>query len=137
MKRYLRRCAALLSILMMICCVPVAADGAVYFTAVNETVLKLSDATMPFWANGILYVPSDMFADKELAITYYNNQVTKVVTLYDSSRALQLAGIRKRKAMRPTSTITTMPMTFLRSKLFCCMVYPFLSRRRISWARSV
>ena len=89
MKRYLRRCAALLSILMMICCVPVAADGAVYFTAVNETVLKLSDATMPFWANGILYVPSDMFADKELGITYYNNQVTKVVTLYDSSRALQ------------------------------------------------
>ena len=89
MKRYLRRCAAFLCALLMISCVPVTAVGTVYFAAVNETVLKLSDATMPFWSNGILYVASDMFADKELGITYYNNQVTKVVTLYDSSKALQ------------------------------------------------
>ena len=32
-----------------------------YFTAVNKSVLELSDATMPFWSDGYLYVPSTIF----------------------------------------------------------------------------
>lgn len=40
---------------------PAAAAGTVYFTAVNKNVLELSDATMPFWSGGYLYVPSSLF----------------------------------------------------------------------------
>ena len=50
-------CAAL----MLQLAVPAAAAGSVYFTAVNKNVLKLSDATMPFWSGGYLYVPSSIF----------------------------------------------------------------------------
>ena len=42
--------------------VPVMAAGTVYFTAVNKNVLELSDATMPFWSGGYLYVPSTIFS---------------------------------------------------------------------------
>jgi len=88
--RYLRLSAMLLSALLMLSVIPAAqATEPVYFTAVNETVLKLSDATMPFWSNNNLYVPADMFADKELGITYYNNVVTRVATLYKADKALQ------------------------------------------------
>ncbi|MBE6962339.1 MAG: hypothetical protein E7445_07800 [Ruminococcaceae bacterium] len=90
MKRYLRLGAMLLCALLMLSEIPAAqATGTVYFTAVNETVLKLSESTMPFWANSSLYVSSDMFADKELGITYYNNVVTRMATLYQIDRALQ------------------------------------------------
>ena len=33
---------------------PVRAAGSVYFVAAEESVLPLTDATMPFWANGYL-----------------------------------------------------------------------------------
>ena len=33
----------------------------VYFTAVNDYVLELSDDTMPFWSGGYLYLPSTIF----------------------------------------------------------------------------
>jgi len=89
-KKGLRCCVMLLCALLMLSVFPtVQAAGTVYFTAVNETVLKLSEATMPFWLNGYLYVSSDMFADKELGITYYHNVVTKTASLYDGGGALQ------------------------------------------------
>ncbi len=89
-KKCLRCCALLLCISLALCAVPAAqATETVYFTAVNETVLKLFDATMPFWHNGRLYISSDMFADKELGITYYHNVVTRTATLYDAGGALQ------------------------------------------------
>ena len=66
--------AALLCALLMLSDIQWAqAAGTVYFTAVNETVLELSDANMPFWSNGYIYVSSNMFADKELGISYSNN----------------------------------------------------------------
>lgn len=90
MKKYLRRGAALLCALVMLLAeVPYArATGTLYFTAVNETVLELSDATMPFQSGGVLYVSSNMFSDKELGISYSNNTVTQIVTLYTAGGAL-------------------------------------------------
>ena len=40
---------------------PSRATDTVYFTAVNDTILELSDATMPFWTNGYLYIPASIF----------------------------------------------------------------------------
>lgn len=39
---------------------PAGAAKTVYFTAVNMSVLELSDATMPFWSDGYLYVPGSV-----------------------------------------------------------------------------
>lgn len=91
MKRKLRRVAALVCTLMLLpgMLPPTRAAGTVYFTAVNETVLELTDASMPFWANGDLYVASSAFSDKTLGISYSNNRVTQVATLYTSTRVLR------------------------------------------------
>ena len=90
MKKYGKRCFALLFALLMLSGIRWArATESVYFTAVNETVLELSDATMPFWADGHLYVPASVFANKELGITYSSNTVTRVVTLRNMQGVLQ------------------------------------------------
>ena len=38
-----------------------AAPETVYFMSVNDTIMELNDATMPFFVNGVLYVPYTMF----------------------------------------------------------------------------
>ena len=45
----------------LLCCLllfqlafPAKAAGSVYFVAAEESVLPVTDATMPFWANGYL-----------------------------------------------------------------------------------
>ena len=60
------------------------AQGAqtVYFTAVNENVQVLSDATMPFWSNGYLYVVGTMFTAKELGTGYFYNSTKKLAVIY-------------------------------------------------------
>ena len=47
----------------LLCCLllfqlafPAKAAGSVYFVAAEESVLPVTDATMPFWANGYLYL---------------------------------------------------------------------------------
>ena len=40
---------------------PARAEENVYFVAAGGNVLPLSDATMPFWAGGYLYVAADIF----------------------------------------------------------------------------
>ena len=73
--------------------VPAGAAGTVYFTAVNMSVLELSDATMPFWSNGYLYVPGSIFATygKELGVSYSYNAAKEKAVLYvndDTVRSL-------------------------------------------------
>ena len=36
---------------------PVSAAGDVYFSVVNDSMITLSDSTMPVWSGGVLYVP--------------------------------------------------------------------------------
>jgi len=91
----LRRAAALAAALLLMLqtvSVPGAAAGSVYFTVVNETVLELSSATMPFWSGGYLYVSSYMFSSrdsvKELGLYYSYNSTKKMVVLYTSAHSL-------------------------------------------------
>lgn len=72
---------------------PATAAGTVYFTAVNMSVLELSDATMPFWSDGYLYVPGSVFStySKELGVSYSYNAAKEKVVLYvngDTVRSL-------------------------------------------------
>ncbi len=60
----------------------------VYFTAVNDTLLELSDATMPFWSGGLLYVPASAFGSGGLGITDSYNAAKKTLTLKRSGYRL-------------------------------------------------
>ena len=85
MKR--RFAAALLALALLAgLCPPVSAEDQVYFTAVDERVLDLNDATMPFWFGGYLYVAATVF--RESGVGYSFNVVTQTLVLYDSSRSL-------------------------------------------------
>ena len=83
---------AMVLAILLVCqlALPVAEAGdTVYFTAAGESVLPLSDSTMPFWHGGYLYIPSTMFTDnvwRSLGISYIiNNQ--GVVILHNASQA--------------------------------------------------
>ena len=65
----------------------------VYFVAAGENVLPLSDATMPFWSGGSLYIASSIFtglAREALNIGRSRNDKEKLVVLYSGSRAKSL-----------------------------------------------
>ena len=86
-KRAAALCCALL-MLAQLFAPPARAAVPVYFTAVNETVLELSDATMPFWRDGNLYVSTALFSTRELGIYYSWNSVKQTVVLSAGNRAL-------------------------------------------------
>ena len=82
-----RKLAALLLCLLLVfqmSAVPSEAAGTVYFTAVNKNVLSLSDATMPFWSGGYLYVPSTIFTGvgRDLGVSCSPNIAKQTVLLY-------------------------------------------------------
>ena len=64
----------------------------VYFTSVNDTILNLSDETMPFWQGNMLYVPHTAIDDgkmpKELGIYCSYNREKQLVTLIQSRKVL-------------------------------------------------
>ena len=77
----------------LLCCLllfqlafPAKAAGSVYFVAAEESVLPVTDATMPFWANGYLYVPASVFTN--LGISVINNTAKKMTVLEKDRRAV-------------------------------------------------
>ena len=59
MKHRLRQLAALFCTLALLLGLsgPVSAAGDIYFSACNDSVVTLSDSTMPTWSGGVLYAP--------------------------------------------------------------------------------
>ena len=57
-----------------------------YFTAVNDMLLDLDDATMPFWSEGTLYVPDTIFSGTTLGVTYTRSRDKMSVALYQVGR---------------------------------------------------
>ena len=87
-----RRWTALLLGLLLVfqLALPPRAEAAnyVYFVAAAENVLPLSDATMPFWSGGYLYIASSIFTGttrEALDIRYVRSDKQKTVVLYNSS----------------------------------------------------
>jgi hypothetical protein len=60
------------------------AAGTVYFSAINNTVLPLSDATMPVYIGGQLYLPYSFFSSDELGV--FSNSGTDKAIVYASSQ---------------------------------------------------
>ena len=65
---------------------PVQAAGKVYFVAAEESVLPLSDASMPFWHGGYLYVAASVFTS--LGASVINNTAKGLMVLEKERRAL-------------------------------------------------
>ena len=83
-----KRGAALLFCLLLVLqlALPVRAAGSVYFVAAEASVLPLTDATMPFWSGGYLYVPASVFTGFDISII--NNTAKKMTVLEKDRRAL-------------------------------------------------
>ena len=90
-KRIAAGLACLLALLALLPRLPARAAESVYFVAVEESVLPLSDGTMPFWSGGYLYVPASAFSGATrdaLGITVINNSAKRVTVLDKSRRPL-------------------------------------------------
>ena len=91
MTRRKRLLSLLLSVLMLCTLLPPRASAAptLYFTAVNDRMCDLSDETMPFWQNGLLYVAgATVDGPDDLGIRYSYNQEKSVAILYTGQRVL-------------------------------------------------
>lgn len=91
MTRRKRLLSLLLSVLMLCTLLPPRASAAptLYFTAVNDRMCDLSDETMPFWRNGLLYVAgATVDGPDDLGIRYSYNQEKSVAILYKGQRVL-------------------------------------------------
>ena len=91
MTRGKRLLSLLLSVLMFCTLLPPRASAAptLYFTAVNDRMCDLSDETMPFWQNGLLYVAgATVDGPDDLGIRYSYNQEKSVAILYKGQRVL-------------------------------------------------
>lgn len=66
---------------------PASAAETVYFTAANETIRELTEATMPFWANGVLYVEGSIFENKDLHTGYFYNSAKNMAVVYSRKTA--------------------------------------------------
>ena len=105
-----RRCAALVLSLLLVfqMAVPPGAEAAnyVYFVAAAENVLPLSDATMPFWSGGYLYIASSIFngttretlnigcarSDKDKTVVLYNSQGKYLAFEWEKNYAYDVDG---------------------------------------------
>ena len=93
MKPIKRICCILLAAAMtLVLAAPLLTERAeaetAYFTAVNDTLFGLSDATMPFWSDGNLYVPSTVFSASSISVSYAYSAGDKKAMLYRDNTAL-------------------------------------------------
>ena len=89
-----RRMTALLcgiAVLLSVAVWSAQADERVFFTAVNENVLPLSDDTMPFWSDGYLYVAASTFTGTVRSIldVAYVRTSQNLPIIYGGRRSLQ------------------------------------------------
>ena len=80
----------LVTVLMLCSLVPetTLADTTVYFTAVNDQLLSLSDDTMPFWSGGRLYFSSTAISGSDLGVFYSRSRDKSTAVVYRQGSAL-------------------------------------------------
>ena len=72
---------------------PAKAASYVYFVAIGENIMPLSDRTMPFWSDGYLYIASSIItgtARDTLGVSCVRNNDQKRVVLYSREEAESL-----------------------------------------------
>lgn len=61
----------------------------VYFSAVNDQLLELETATMPFYSGDQLYIPSRFFEGTDLGVLYVRNRSMGLAVLYTTKSDLR------------------------------------------------
>ena len=88
-----KRAAALvlcLLLMLQITAPSVRAEQSVYFVAVGSNVLPLTDATMPFWSGGYLYISSSIFTGvvwSAVGISHVPANARQPLILYSGKKA--------------------------------------------------
>ena len=78
----------LLIVAMLAClCVPVSADGELFFVAVNDTI-PLTLTVFPTYSGGTLYVPYQVFDSQPCGVTPSYNQTRQTYVLFNRSRQM-------------------------------------------------
>ena len=92
MKKWARRGAAWALALAILLSPPAARAvlSDVYFTAVNDQLLELSDETMPFFSGGVLYVSSRLFEGTDLGVSYVRDTNSGLAMLYTTNTKVDL-----------------------------------------------
>ncbi len=67
---------------------PSAAEDSIFFTAINNTLLELTDDTMPVSYNSVIYVPSSLFNSTALDTYSYYSRGTQTVLISDGNALL-------------------------------------------------
>ena len=90
MKRLRRLLSALLCLALLLALAPAAYSTAdITFLAVNDTIpIALSSATMPFYANSLLYIPLSLFDVDTLGVVPLYDSASRILTLFNDARAL-------------------------------------------------
>ena len=65
-----------------------AAAASVIYTAMNDSLLELSDETMPFWYGSYLYLPASSVASTGMGVNYVYNTAKQTVVLYTNSTTI-------------------------------------------------
>lgn len=70
-----------------------SAAGDIYFTVINDSMVSLSDSTMPTWSGGVLYVPYSAFDGSNTArigfdISFSYNRSSGQATLFNTRQFL-------------------------------------------------
>ena len=86
MKKRIWAAVLSLALLLTLSAPPVRAEESVYFTAGDGNVVDLTNATMPFWFGGYIYVAASLF--RECGLVYNYNTVSQTAVLYTSSKSL-------------------------------------------------
>lgn len=92
MKKRILALAACLLLTVQLAASPAEAVRQVYFVAAEENVQPLTEATMPFWQGGYLYISSTVFSGitrKALGVGQITNKTKQLVTLYDGGMVLR------------------------------------------------
>ena len=90
MRRLRRLLSALLCLALLLALAPAAYSTAdITFLAVNDTIpIALSSATMPFYANSLLYIPLSLFDVDTLGVVPLYDSASRTLTLFNDARAL-------------------------------------------------
>ncbi len=68
--------------------IPILAQNAIYFTAINNTILELNDQTMPINENGTIYLPSSVFNSSDLGTYCLYSRSKQQVVISDLDKIL-------------------------------------------------
>ena len=90
MKRFRKFLAGLLCLALLLALAPAASMTAdITFLAVNDTIpIALSAATMPFYANSLLYIPLSLFDIDALGVVPLYDSAARRLTMFNDTRTL-------------------------------------------------